>query len=94
MNRQSIAKRIEQAAEQSKAQSKSVILKCWLSDGSIEKMDMWQAMMYNRGDLIGDRVVFQEPHIIKVECISGADIAPKMLSIVEQAINYANESRD
>lgn len=90
MNRASIAKRITEAAEQSKNE-KSPIMRCWLSDGTVKDMHLLETFEYNQGALIGGKVVYPEPYIERVECISGEQCAPQLIEVVEQMINgYEN----
>ena len=91
MNRASIAKRINTAAEQSKRGYKAPVMRCWLSDGTVEDMHILEAINYNRGKLVDNDVVYQEPHIVKAKCIPGEDIAPKLISVCLQMIGGTDE---
>ena len=91
MNRSSIAKRITQAAEDSKRLgANEPIIKCWLSNGTVEYMPVLTAMTYNRGELIDNEVIFADPYIKRAECIDEARAAEnKLISVCLQMINKA-----
>lgn len=94
MNRSSIAKRITQAAEDSKIDKRGAVMRCWLSDGTVKDMDIIRACTFNRGELIDNEVIFPEPYIKKAECIRGEDSCPKLISVCLQMINYQVEQRE
>lgn len=87
MNRASIAKRITEAAEQSNRGERAPVMRCWLSDGTVKDMHILETLSYNQGSLVGDEVVYSEPHIERAECIRNRECAPKLVDIVMQMMN-------
>ena len=69
MNRKSIAKRIEQAAEESKRGECYPVMRCWLSDNTVKDLHILEAFSYNQGELSDSgEVIYKEPHIVRAEC--------------------------
>lgn len=71
---------------------KAPILRCWLSDGSVKDMHILEAFKYGRG--LDEDFNLYEPFISKAECISGEEIAPKLVETLLQLIDHNSKKAE
>ena len=79
---------IERAAASSSRSEHYTIMRCWLSDGTVQDMDLMRAFTFNNGELVDNEVIYPDVHIVRTECISGAEyVSDQLLCVVLQMIN-------
>lgn len=73
-----------QAAEARVKPSKTPIVRCWFTDGTVRDLHILDAINESRG-------IDKEPHVIRAECIAAEAKAPQLVEILMQMIKKDNE---